>query len=320
MSITVGIPRALLYYYYYPGWDAFFRTLGAEVVLSGETTKAILDAGIRASVDEACLPVKLYLGHLADLRDKQVDCVFVPRIVSVEQKRYLCPKFLGMPEMARFSIPGLPEMLPVEINIHQRYRQTRQGIAKLAARFDSRSGAFKRALREAKAAQEKYELGLRRGQTPAEVLSGKAPRPAAGDIRVAVLGHAYNLNDRFISMNLVTRLREMGADVVTTEMLSPQDIRRGAACLQKDVFWTFGKKLAGAAFHLLEEGKIHGVVLVAAFGCGPDSLICELVERVYRRSKKAPVLLVTLDEHTGEAGVVTRLEAFVDMLRWGQAV
>ena len=76
----------------------------------------------------------------------------------------------------------------------------------------------------------------------------------------------------------------------------------------------------GAAFHLHEQGDIQGMILVASFGCGPDSLVCEMVERVYKRNKKVPVLLLTLDEHTGEAGVVTRIEAFVDMLRWRDAM
>lgn len=319
MTVRVGIPRALLYYHYYPGWEAFFRALGVDVVLSDETTKLILDRGVRDAVDEACLPVKLYLGHLANLRDKKVDCIFAPRVVSVERKKFLCPKFLGLPEMARFCVPGLPELLDVEINVHQKYRETRKGLAKLAARFDRRPWAVRNALRKAKAAQEAYEARLRQGSTPRDIFSDRE-KQAEGKVRVAVMGHAYNLNDPYISMNLIEKLREMGAEVVTSEMLRPQEIQQGARCLEKDIFWTFGKELMGSAFHLLDKGEIHGMVLVASFGCGPDSLICELVERVYKREKKVPVLMLTLDEHTGQAGVVTRLEAFVDMLRWREAI
>lgn len=320
MSVTVGIPRALLYYHYYPGWEAFFRTLGAEIILSDETTKSILDCGVRDAVDEACLPVKLYLGHLANLRDKGVDCIFAPRVVSVEKKKYLCPKFLGLPEMARFSVPGLPELLDVEINVNGKYRVTKQNISRLAARFNWRPWVVRRALKAAKTAQAEYEARLRQGYTPADILSRRQEKRTGGNIRVAVLGHAYNLNDPYISMNLVEKLRDMGAEVVTADMLRPQDICRGASVLEKEMFWTFGKELLGAAIHLLDEGSVHGMVLVASFGCGPDSLVCELAERVYKRSKTTPVLMLTLDEHTGEAGIVTRLEAFVDMLRWRKAI
>ncbi|EEG78289.1 acyl-CoA dehydratase activase-related protein [Dethiobacter alkaliphilus] len=320
MSVTVGIPRALLYYHYYPGWEAFFRALGAEVIVSDETTKAILDQGVRDAVDEACLPVKLYLGHLANLRDKKVDCIFAPRIVSVERKKYLCPKFLGLPEMARFCVDNLPEMLDVEINVHQKYQETHKGLLKLASRFGQPAAKAREALAAAKKAQEQYEAKLRQGYTPRDILEKRTEPAGGGNVRVAVMGHAYNLNDSYISMNLLARLREMGVDVVTSEMLRPQEIKRGTHSLQKDIFWTFGKELMGAALHLHEQGEIQGMVLVASFGCGPDSLVCEMVERVYKRAKKIPVLLLTIDEHTGEAGVVTRLEAFVDMLRWREAI
>ena len=41
-----------------------------------------------------------------------------------------------------------------------------------------------------------------------------------------------------------------------------------------------------------------------------------MIERITRRSKQfnKPLLNLTIDEHTGEAGFITRLEAFVDML------
>lgn len=320
MSVTVGIPRALLYYHYYPGWEAFFRELGAEVVVSDETTKTILEQGIKGAVDEACLPVKLYLGHLANLRDKNVDCIFAPRVVSVERKKYLCPKFLGLPEMARFCVPNLPEMLDVEINVHKKYQETHKGLQKLAARFGHPASVARRALAAAKEAQELYEAKLRQGYTPRDVLDHKTEPERGGNVRVAVMGHAYNLNDSYISMNLVAKLRQMGVDVVTSEMLRPQEIQRATHGLGKEIFWTFGKELMGAALHLHEQGEIQGMVLVASFGCGPDSLVCEMVERAYKRARKVPVLLLTLDEHTGEAGVVTRLEAFVDMLRWRKAI
>jgi predicted nucleotide-binding protein (sugar kinase/HSP70/actin superfamily) len=41
-----------------------------------------------------------------------------------------------------------------------------------------------------------------------------------------------------------------------------------------------------------------------------------MVDRITRKAKETskPMLVLTIDEHTGEAGFVTRLEAFIDML------
>lgn len=94
VPLKVGIPRALLYYYYYPLWRTFFTELGAEVVLSQPSNKGILEAGLQKAVDEVCFPVKLAYGHVLDLADK-ADLIFLPRLVSVAKREYVCPKFMG---------------------------------------------------------------------------------------------------------------------------------------------------------------------------------------------------------------------------------
>ena len=105
--VKIGIPRALFFYCYYPLWRAFFENLGLEVVLSPETNKAILDDGIRTTLSEACLPVKVFFGHALAIAD-QVDYLFVPRITRVEPKAYICPKFMGLPDMLRARLQNLP--------------------------------------------------------------------------------------------------------------------------------------------------------------------------------------------------------------------
>ncbi|MCG8532537.1 MAG: acyl-CoA dehydratase activase-related protein, partial [Desulfovibrionales bacterium] len=94
MVKTVGIPRCLFYYNYFPGWNEFFHGFGAKVILSPPTNKKILDLGVQQAVDEVCLPVKLFFGHVEILK-KKVDYLFVPRIMSVTPKEWICPKFLG---------------------------------------------------------------------------------------------------------------------------------------------------------------------------------------------------------------------------------
>ena len=64
---SVGIPRALLYYRYGVLWEAFFKALGRNVVVSSPTDRAVLAAGEALSVDECCLASKLYFGHAAQL-------------------------------------------------------------------------------------------------------------------------------------------------------------------------------------------------------------------------------------------------------------
>lgn len=118
MSIKIGIPRALAYYAYFPFWKEFFQELGLEVIVSQATTKQILDNGVKESVTDACVPIKLFHGHVYDLKDK-VDYIFVPRIVSVNKEKTVtfCPKFLGLPNMIKSSMTGLPPLLDTRIDL-----------------------------------------------------------------------------------------------------------------------------------------------------------------------------------------------------------
>jgi len=313
MKARIGVPRALLYYNYYPAWEAFFNSLGQEVVLSGKTNKKILDQGVRVAVDETCLPVKLAFGHLIDLQQRGVDYIFLPRLVSVEPRRYLCPKFLGLPDMALSLIPGLPPLIDPVIDLHHHSRHWRVELERAVREIAPSHLARRRAINSAVAAYKIFRKKLQAGLTPLEALEEKQAMISKFKLRVAVLGHPYNINDRFTSMNLLQRLWEMGVRPVTLEMLSQAEILEGESELEKESFWTFGKEILGAANHLLKLPGIDGAIMVVSFGCGPDSLIKDLIERRYRQAGK-PLLSLTIDEHTGEAGLITRVEAFIDML------
>ncbi len=319
---TVGIPRALLYYYYYPMWKTFFQELGARVVLSGKTSKTALDEGVRHVVDDACLPVKLAFGHVQELKSK-VDYLFLPRIVSVARDEYICPKFLGFPDMVKQNIGGLPTVINMTVNLHRGAGQFLNEVYRVGRHFTKNPLRILAAHRKSCLAQKQYQGLLESGMWPDEAVSGlfkncKDNKSEHGDqgLSVAVIGHPYNVYDSYINMNLLKRLRDMGATVYTADNIPEAVVRKQAGWLPKRLFWSLGQRMTGAAAYYLGEGKIDGIVHLSAFGCGPDSLIGELIERHARRQGRVPFLNLMLDEHTGEAGIVTRLEAFIDMVKW----
>ncbi len=69
MSITIGISRGLYYYVYYPLWKSFFDYLSMETIISTPTNEDILNEGIKYSVDDICVSVKCYHGHVKKLLD-----------------------------------------------------------------------------------------------------------------------------------------------------------------------------------------------------------------------------------------------------------
>ena len=83
--MKIGIPKALLFYHYGDLWTSFFEELGCDIMVSCNTTREMVGWGTRFSVDEACLAMKIYMGHVYYLLDK-CDYILVPRIICLKKK------------------------------------------------------------------------------------------------------------------------------------------------------------------------------------------------------------------------------------------
>ncbi len=325
MSVKVGIPRALLYYYYYPLWKEFLEALGCEVVVSDYTNKAIVNDGVKHSVDEACLPVKLAFGHIINLAAKGVDYIFLPRLVSVAKREYICPKFLGFPDMVKQNIEGLPSIIDVTVNMRIRSQNLKTAYKTVGRLFTNNHFKIRQAQHNAHKALHKYNQMLLEGLLPDEAFAvmyrGKKHQTneKAENLKIAVIGHPYNIYDPYISMNLIKRLNGMGVKVVTPDHLSEDVLSEETKKLPKRLFWTLGQRMIGAGYYYTAADDIDGIIHLSAFACGPDSMTGELIERINRHTGKLPFLNLTIDEHTGEAGIITRLEAFLDMVRWNKS-
>lgn len=318
MPVKVGIPRALLFYEYYSLWITFFEELGAEVIVSQKTNKEILDKGVKNTVDEACLPVKVFHGHVIDLKEK-VDFVFVPRIVSVNKNEYICPKFCGLPDMIKYSIKDLPKFIDTTIDFRKSKKNLNKTVIEIGSYITKDIKKIKRAFEYASREYAGYKALIKQGLLPIDILEKDSftdARLSVGKEKVLLLGHPYNIYDTYISMDIVERLREHNLIVLTCDILSNDIINAKADTLNKKMFWSFGRKILGTALHTIEDDEVCGIIYLSSFGCGLDSVIADIVERRVRRSSKKPFTMLSLDEHTGEAGVDTRIEAFVDMIRW----
>lgn len=329
MAIKIGIPRGLFYYRYFPLWKTFFEELGAEVVVSNPTTKRILDDGVKSCVDEACLPVKVFHGHVLDLKEK-VDYLFIPRLTSVSKKEYICPKFGGLPDMIRNTLKNLPPLIDTEINLRKSEKNILAAVMEIGRYTGADGFKIRKAYKKALASYEEYNKKLLQGMLPSDLLEPKlgsvsrtvartALEKSEATLRIAVISHVYNICDSYTSMDMIGKLRSSGVDIITVDMIHEDLINEKSCLLPKRMFWDFGRRAVGGAFYLLERRDIDGIIYVMSFGCGIDSFVCDLIERFVRRNTDLPFTVLTLDEHSGEAGVNTRLEAFVDMIRFKKA-
>lgn len=312
----VGIPRGLYFYRFYPMWKVFFEQLGCKVIVSSETSKSIMDEGLRSCIDEACLAVKIYFGHVIDLKDK-VDYLFIPRLTSISKKEYVCPKIGGLPDMIRCCIKGLPPIIDTEVNMRKSAEICLSSAIQAGAYFTEDISLIVKAYGKAVKRLREYEIELKSGNLPiVETNKAKSNNTSEKPLNIAVIGHCYNLYDCYASMNLLEKIKFQGADITTIEMLDKALLKEKAAIIPKKMFWDFGSNAVGSVLYLLEKDEVDGILYVMTFGCGVDSFVCDYVERLVRRIKGLPFAVIVLDEHSGEAGLQTRVEAFTDMIRW----
>ena len=258
--------------------------------------------------------MKVFHGHAVHLKDR-VDYLFVPRLISVEKNEYICPKFCGLPDMVINSIEGLPKVIDCTINLRDGNKSLRKAVLEVGGLFTGSLSRIYNAYQKASAELADYERLMLNGATPLEALNGNGPPPADYQYSIGLIGHPYNIYDNYVSMSIIEKLRGRGINVLTQDMVCKEELDRIAEGFTKPMFWSFGKKIMAASSYLIDQRNVRGIIYLVAFGCGLDALVGDLVERRIRK-KGVPFCMITIDEHTGEAGVDTRLEAFIDMLEW----
>ncbi|MBI4267846.1 MAG: hypothetical protein HY662_03570 [Chloroflexi bacterium] len=322
--IRLGIPRALLYYQYYPMWRTFFEELGAEVVVSPITNRNMLVAGTSRVVADTCLPVKLFFGHAISLADK-CDLMLVPSIRSIKKKVYNCSKFLGLPDMTKAAVPEAPPILDVEIDVNRGKGYLYWNIYSAGKKLTKDPLKIRRAALAAWKAHQSYaQLMAQQGLTPPEAIEQMFPSsdhkeipqtqlPEKSTTSIAVVGHPYVVYDELVNHRLLYRLRQARVRILTPEMAMPSHLEAATNRVVGRAHWTYEDEVLGAGEHYIGSG-VDGIIGLLAFGCGPDSLMMDMTRRHIARSETTPFMSLTFDEHGADAGVVTRLEAFLDLI------
>lgn len=320
-DLVIGIPRGMSFYDNYPFWYGFFSALGFKIILSDPTTKQTMSDGSALVVTETCLPIKIYLGHVINLLNKGIKNIFVPSIQSIAPKVYNCSKIRGLPDLVRNVVKG--DFCIIEPTLDKSAKN--KGLYNFLKEAVSHFGItdleeIKRASKNGWKVYNNFHIMMRSGMNYKTALKyaleGKISIESSeksGMINVALISHGYNIYDDRASMKIFTKLEKLGVNVYTALQLTEEQMQEGISSIGSHKYWANSAEMTGAAGHYLKDNKIDGIITLNSFGCGPDSLMIESITRKAKDSGK-PLLSLTIDEHTGEAGFITRLEAFIDML------
>jgi predicted nucleotide-binding protein (sugar kinase/HSP70/actin superfamily) len=148
-------------------------------------------------------------------------------------------------------------------------------------------------------------------------------------LKVGVIGEIYVIMEPLVNMNLEVELGKLGVEVRRTKTTYFSEYTNLSSYLNvlnnekkklRKFAWPYlrrdvgghGLESVGEKVRLARQGY-DGVVHVAPFTCMPEAI----AQNVMLTTKEdIPVLTIVCDEQLGQAGLLTRIEAFVDLLEW----
>jgi len=308
----IGIPQASTFFELFPMWRTFFTELGFEIVISKNTNRGIINRGIEHVNAETCFPIKVAHGHVADMLDKDIDYLFLPSVINMTHSSsslthsYACPYIQCLPYIIGSAIDidsqNFKLLQPIihfeygEAYVDKTFRQIARDIGRRGKKVDN-------AIRKAKEAQKNFYKHFEdRGK---EILDNLGDN----EIALVIISRPYNGCDSGVNLDLPEKLRDLGILAIPMDCI-PMDLED----ISKDypnMYWKYGQKILAAARFIARDKRLYALY-ITNFGCGPDSFISKFFPKEVGGK---PYLMIDIDEHSADAGVMTRCEAFLDSLK-----
>lgn len=296
-KIKIGIPKAFLYYRYHILWENYLKKINLEPIISIDTNKEIIELGKKYSIDESCLSSKIYMGHVAYLKDK-CDYILVPRISDYGKNEKVCVKFNGLYDIVKNTFKNINL---IDYNIEKTKHKTEFiGLIKLGLKFNKNIFKLILAYKYAKRKEKIYYNRIIYHQKQA--LKSKKKK-------ILIVSHPYNIYDKYIGIPITNFLKSMDIEVLYADRLDRKIAIKNSYKLSKSLYWNYSRELIGAIEYY--KNKIKGIIFITAFPCGPDSLVNELL---IRKTKNIPMINILIDESSSKVGLHTRLESFIDII------
>ncbi len=301
---AVGIPVSLYSSTAYPLYSHFFTNLGLRVIKGSEADPE----GMEEAASSFCLPVLQSHGFVKALIRQEPDFIFIPHVKNAYLKEggdinCTCPLVQGEPYYLRAAFhEELEQKLLTCVLDFRQPGKLREAFVHIGIRLgfsnEKSSEAFDLAWLVFMALhREMNELGQ---QQLAEM--------DKNETAIVMFGRSYNAFTRLGNMGIPRKFSSRGHRVIPFDFLTLGE--NGSTPVEK-MYWASGQGILQAARMVRENPNLFGVY-ITNFSCGPDSFILERFRNIMGQK---PFLTLELDAHTADAGVDTRVEAFLDVVR-----
>jgi len=303
----IGIPYTMFMHEQFPFWRTFFEELGFTVVLSARSNKQTIRKGLEAVVAESCFPIKMAHGHILDLKEAGVEKIFLPSLINLSpegekvERGVACPYVQTLPYLAMAAIDKLDLIAP-SLDFKRGLDYIAREMKAELKGFGTGMSKIKAALRKGSAAQEAFY-----GRTTAR---GKEFLDSLGQEgrAIALISRPYNGCDPGLNLDLPDKLRDLGVVAMPIDFLPLAEVDINGDW--PNMYWRSGQRVLQAAELVRSDPRLNALY-ITNYGCGPDSFLTKFFREVMGDK---PYLQLEVDEHSADAGAITRCEAFLDSI------
>ncbi|MCU0587540.1 MAG: acyl-CoA dehydratase activase [Syntrophobacteraceae bacterium] len=305
---TVGIPLGLHTLEWGVFWTHLLGGLGFPVLVSPRTNSKVVLRGLESMTAETCFPVKVFHGHVHHLLD-HAPLLFAPTVINMpvpdlSENGLFCPLVQSSQYMVRSAL-RIPDERLIRPVLHMKDGPEHL-VEPLFQAFPDGMRPSRRELRRAVDQAWQRQIRFKRDliRRGSEILSRTSPDQALW----IVTGRPYNLHDERLNLQLGRQLAKLGIKALPMDFL---DLDGEDLTDFPRMYWGLGAKILRTSKRVARTPGWFGVHLTN-FSCGADSFI----EHFYRHLlREKPFLILELDEHSAVAGMLTRIEAYQNVVK-----
>ncbi len=308
----VGINRSFLVDTYYPFYATFFREIGFEPVLPDSVSVEGMDKRNAAF----CHPAEIAHGYFYSLleHEPRVDYIFLPQVRGIpttnnHPESHTCPFVQAEPyylsttyrkKIAELEQKGTIVLKPY-INMIAGIEASAATMIETAEQMGVSGPAATRALEKAISRQKACQDAMRSlGEQAIAQLEQDTE-----NIAVVIFGRPYNAFVETANMGIPHKLASRGVQVIPLDFLPIEE-----EASKRHMYWGMGQRILQAARYVKRHQQLFGTY-ITNFSCGPDSFLIGYFRDIMGLK---PSLTLELDSHTADAGIETRIEAFLDIV------
>ena len=301
----VAVNRSLLTNTLFPLYYNFFTALGFEVLCSDE----IDHEGMERRGAEFCFPVEIAHGALMDSIRKDPDFYFLPHVGSMPVENGIdnsvtCPFVQAEPYYLKAAFDELKKgvVLSPVLDFSKGYEQALESFLELGRTLGIPARITRKAFSLGVRAQEDFHRECR--EMGRLFLKELEQNPA--ETAIVLFGRPYNAFTKKANMGIPQKFATRGCRIVPYDFLP-----FGEEEPDETMFWAMGQMILKAA-RLVQRHPQLFATYITNFSCGPDSFIVGFFREIMGQK---PSLTLELDSHSADAGLDTRIEAFLDIIQ-----